>query len=33
MVYMFRPFVQLLLTLIEPWLFGHPMPPLLMNAV
>jgi uncharacterized membrane protein required for colicin V production len=33
MVYMFRPFLQLILRLVEPWLFGHPMPPLLTNAL
>ena len=33
MVYAFRPFTQLLLTLIEPWLFGNQLPPLLRNAL
>jgi uncharacterized membrane protein required for colicin V production len=33
MVYVFTPFTQLLLTLIEPWLFGNRLPPLLRNAL
>ena len=33
MVYAFRPFTRLLLTLIEPWLFGNQLPPLLRNAL
>jgi membrane protein required for colicin V production len=33
MVYVFTPFTRLLLTLIEPWLFGNRLPPLLRNAL
>jgi hypothetical protein len=33
MAYVFRPFMRLLLTIIEPWLFGHDLPPLLLNAL
>ena len=33
MAYVFRPFTQLLLSLIEPWLFGGQLPPLLRNAL
>ena len=33
MVYVFRPFIQLLLNVVEPWLFGHSLPPLLLNAL
>jgi uncharacterized membrane protein required for colicin V production len=33
LVYMFGPFLELLLNLIEPWLFGYPMPPLLLRAL
>jgi uncharacterized membrane protein required for colicin V production len=32
MAYVLRPFMQLLLAVVEPWLFGHDLPPLLMNA-
>jgi uncharacterized membrane protein required for colicin V production len=33
MVYVFTPFLRLILTLIEPWLFGRQLPPLLWNAL
>jgi len=33
MAYVFRPFTQLILALIQPWLFGGQLPPLLRNAV
>ena len=33
MVYVFTPFTRLLLALIEPWLFGNRLPPLLRNAL
>jgi len=32
MAYVLRPFMHLLLNVIEPWLFGHNLPPLLLNA-
>lgn len=32
MAYVLRPFMRLLLTVIQPWLFGHSLPPLLLNA-
>jgi uncharacterized membrane protein required for colicin V production len=32
MAYVLRPFMILLLNLIEPWLFGYSLPPLLLNA-
>jgi uncharacterized membrane protein required for colicin V production len=33
MVYVFSPFRRLLLTAVEPWLFGSRLPPLLRNAL
>jgi len=33
MAYVFRPFTQLILALIQPWLFGGQLPPLLRNAL
>jgi uncharacterized membrane protein required for colicin V production len=33
MAYVFRPFMRLMLAIIEPWLFGHSLPPLLLNAL
>jgi fatty acid desaturase len=33
MAYAFRPFIQLLLATIRPWMFGYGLPPLLMNAL
>ena len=33
LAYVFRPFTWLILTLIEPWLFGGQLPPLLRNAL
>jgi uncharacterized membrane protein required for colicin V production len=32
MAYVLGPFMRLLLTIIQPWLFGHSLPPLLLNA-
>ncbi len=32
MAYVLRPFMRLLLNVVEPWLFGHGLPPLLLNA-
>jgi uncharacterized membrane protein required for colicin V production len=32
MAFVLRPFMRLLLNLVEPWLFGHSLPPLLQNA-
>lgn len=32
MAYVFRPFMRFLLAIIKPWLFGHDLPPLLVNA-
>lgn len=32
MAYVLRPFMLVLLDLVEPWLFGHSLPPLLLNA-
>ena len=32
MAFVFRPFIRFLLALIHPWLFGHDLPPLLMDA-
>ncbi len=32
MAYVFRPFMRFLLAIIRPWLFGHDLPPLLVNA-
>jgi len=33
MAFVFRPFMHLLLALIEPWMFGYGLPPLLINAL
>jgi uncharacterized membrane protein required for colicin V production len=33
MAYIFRPFMRFLLAIIRPWLFGHDLPPLLLNAL
>jgi len=33
MAYVFRPFMRFLLAIIKPWLFGHDLPPLLVNAL
>jgi len=33
MAYVFRPFMRFLLTIIRPALFGHDLPPLLVNAL
>jgi uncharacterized membrane protein required for colicin V production len=33
MAYVFGPFIQLIVALIEPWLFGGQLPPLLRNAI
>ena len=33
MAYVFRPFMRFLLAIIRPWLFGHDLPPLLVNAL
>ena len=33
MAYLFRPFMRFLLTIIQPWLFGRELPPLLVNAL
>jgi uncharacterized membrane protein required for colicin V production len=33
MAYVLRPFMRLLLNIVEPWLFGHGLPPLLLNAL
>jgi membrane protein required for colicin V production len=33
MAYMFRPFTQLILNLIQPWLFGGRLPPLLRTTL
>ena len=33
MAYIFRPFTYLILNLIQPWLFGGQLPPLLRNAL
>ncbi|MBN1641854.1 MAG: CvpA family protein [Anaerolineae bacterium] len=33
MAYLFRPFMQFVLTIIRPWLFGHDLPPLLINSL
>jgi uncharacterized membrane protein required for colicin V production len=33
MAYVFRPFMRFLLAIIKPWLFGHELPPLLVNAL
>lgn len=33
MAYVFRPFTRLILALVEPWLFGGRLPPLLRNAL
>ena len=32
MAFVFRPFMRFLLAIIKPWLFGHDLPPLLVNA-
>jgi uncharacterized membrane protein required for colicin V production len=32
MAFVLQPFMQLLLGLVEPWLFGYSLPPLLLNA-
>jgi uncharacterized membrane protein required for colicin V production len=32
MAFVLRPFMRLLLNLVEPWLFGYGLPPLLLNA-
>lgn len=33
MAFVFRPFMRFLLAIIRPWLFGHDLPPLLVNAL
>jgi uncharacterized membrane protein required for colicin V production len=33
MAYVFRPFMRVLLAIIKPWLFGHSLPPLLVDAL
>lgn len=33
MAYVFRPFMRFLLSTIQPWLFGHDLPPLLVNSL
>ncbi|MFN2130374.1 MAG: CvpA family protein [Anaerolineae bacterium] len=33
MAYAFRPFMHFLLAIIRPWLFGHDLPPLLLNSL
>lgn len=33
MAYVFSPFMRFLLAIIRPWLFGHSLPPLLVNAL
>lgn len=32
MAYILRPFMHMLLAVVKPWLFGHNLPPLLLNA-
>jgi uncharacterized membrane protein required for colicin V production len=32
MAYILRPFMQVLIAAVKPWLFGHTLPPMLLNA-
>jgi uncharacterized membrane protein required for colicin V production len=33
LAFVFRPFLRFLIGVIRPWLFGHDLPPLLVNAI